>query len=131
MSSKAPRPRFQLYYWPVPFRGCFVSYLFAYRDVPLLEETGYERIEDLRSRDPGEQSIPFVGPPLLRDLEADRALSQMPAIVLYVSRELELLPDVRVILVLGGIGYAAACRELGVRPRPKFGIAFARVSPRS
>ncbi len=93
MSSSMSQSRFQLYYWPIPFRGCFVSYLFAYRDVPLLEEASFDAINDLRSRDPGEQDIPFMGPPVLRDLESDRALSQMPAIVLYVSRELGLLPE--------------------------------------
>jgi len=87
------RPEFKLYYWPIPFRGCFVSYLFAYRDVPLLEESSLERIEELMRRPPGEQDIPFVGPPVIRDLETDRTLSQMPAIVLYVSRGLDLTPE--------------------------------------
>lgn len=87
------QPRFQLYYWPIPFRGCFISYLFAYRDVPLLEEASLEENRKLKSRPPSEQAVPFMGPPMLRDLEADRTLSQMPAIVLYVSRELDLLPE--------------------------------------
>lgn len=39
----------------------------------------------------------------------------------YMDREFELLPDVRVIIALGGIGYAAVAQHLGVRPRPKFG----------
>jgi hypothetical protein len=42
MSSEFSQARFQLYYWPLPFRGCFVSYLFAYRDVPLLEAAEFE-----------------------------------------------------------------------------------------
>jgi len=87
------QPRFKLFYWPIPFRGCFISYLFAYRAVPLLEEPGFEENAKLRSRSPSEQAIPFMGPPVLRDLEADRTLSQMPAIALYVSRELDLLPE--------------------------------------
>ena len=87
------KPGFQLYYWPIPFRGCFVSYLFAYRDIPLLEGASFEEIESLMSRHPSEQDIPFMGPPVLRDLESDRTLSQMPAIVLHVSRELDLMPD--------------------------------------
>lgn len=93
MSSKTPRPRFRLYYWPLPFRGCFVSYLFAYRDVPLLEESSLEEIESLMRRPPAGQDVPFVGPPVLRDLETGRTLSQMPAIVLYASRELGLCPE--------------------------------------
>ncbi len=93
MASKMPQPRFQLYYWPIPFRGCFVSYLFAYRDVALLEDTSFEDMRGLMSRHPGEQDVPFMGPPVLRDLDSDRTLSQMPAIVLYVSGELDFMPD--------------------------------------
>lgn len=38
----------------------------------------------------------------------------------FFERELELLTEVRVVIVLGGIGYAAACVAFGIRPRPKF-----------
>ena len=93
MSLEVSQARFKLYYWPIPFRGCFISYLFAYRDVALLEETSFEEIMELKNRSPSEQDIPFMGPPVLRDLESDFTLNQMPAIVLYVSRELELLPE--------------------------------------
>ena len=93
MTSKVSQPRFQLHYWPIPFRGCFVSYLFAYRDVPLLEESDFEEVKIRKSRHPGEQDIPYMGPPVLSDLESGRTLSQMPAIVLYVSGELDLCPD--------------------------------------
>ena len=86
------RARFQLYYWPLPFRGCFVSYLFAYRDVPLLEESASQENAALKDRHPSEQPVPYVGPPVLHDLAADRFLSQMPAIVLYVAPELDLMP---------------------------------------
>jgi uracil-DNA glycosylase family 4 len=39
----------------------------------------------------------------------------------YLRRELELLTDVRVIVVLGQFAYDVMTRELGVRPKPKFG----------
>ena len=39
----------------------------------------------------------------------------------YLRRELALLTAVRVIVVLGQFAYDVACRELGVRPRPRFG----------
>ncbi len=39
----------------------------------------------------------------------------------YLEREMALLPGVRVIVVLGAFAYAAVCRLLGVRPRPRFG----------
>ncbi|HXH55721.1 uracil-DNA glycosylase [Iamia sp.] len=39
----------------------------------------------------------------------------------FLERELALLGDVRVLLVLGGFGYQVACGLLGVRHRPRFG----------
>jgi uracil-DNA glycosylase family 4 len=39
----------------------------------------------------------------------------------YLERELALLDRVRVVVVLGRIGYDATCSELGVRPKPRFG----------
>jgi uracil-DNA glycosylase family 4 len=41
----------------------------------------------------------------------------------YLRRELALLRDVRVIVVLGQFAYDVMCRELGVRPKPRFGHA--------
>ncbi|MEL7449477.1 MAG: glutathione S-transferase family protein [Pseudomonadota bacterium] len=93
MVATTPDPRFQLYYWPIPFRGCFVSYLFAYQDVPLRIEASFDAINALKDRDPREQDIPFMGPPVLRNLATGQVLSQMPAIVLCVARELKLTPD--------------------------------------
>ena len=85
-------PRYKLYYWPLPFRGCFITYMFAYRDVPLLLETGFEQINKLRGLSPADQQVPFMGPPVLGDLGSGRSISQMPAIVLYVAPELDLMP---------------------------------------
>ncbi|MEM8768430.1 MAG: glutathione S-transferase family protein [Pseudomonadota bacterium] len=88
-----PEPKYRLYYWPLPFRGCFVSYLFAYRNEPLLMSADFDEIGELMSLPPAEQPIPFLGPPVLQSLNADWALSQMPAIVMHVARELDLLPE--------------------------------------
>jgi len=92
-SSEVSQAGFRLYYWPTPFRGCFISYLFAYHDVPLLEEASVEINARLKNTLPNQQDIPYMGPPLLHDLESERALSQMPAIVMYVSRKLDLMPQ--------------------------------------
>ncbi|MEY2552479.1 MAG: uracil-DNA glycosylase, partial [Ilumatobacteraceae bacterium] len=35
----------------------------------------------------------------------------------FLERELKLLPELRVVVCLGGFAYQAACAELGVRPR--------------
>jgi len=39
----------------------------------------------------------------------------------YAAEELDLLTEVRVILCLGQFGWDAACRLLGLRPKPRFG----------
>jgi len=39
----------------------------------------------------------------------------------FMHRELAVLPDARVIMALGQIGYQAVAQHLGIRPRPKFG----------
>jgi uracil-DNA glycosylase family 4 len=39
----------------------------------------------------------------------------------YLQRELDLLPEVKVLLALGGFAYEACCRLLGIRRRPPFG----------
>ncbi len=48
----------------------------------------------------------------------------------FLQRELAALGDqVRVVVCLGAIAYAAACGELGVRPRPRFGHGVEAPSP--
>jgi glutathione S-transferase len=93
MTAPQPQPEFQLVYWPCSFRGCFISYLFAYRGVPLLEESDLATIERMKDQPPAEQDIPFMGPPVLRELSTGRTLSQMPAIVLWAAPTLDLLPE--------------------------------------
>jgi uracil-DNA glycosylase family 4 len=46
--------------------------------------------------------------------ESDRCLP-------YLARELTLLDQLRVVVVLGKFAYDAVCRLLGVRPQPRFG----------
>ncbi len=39
----------------------------------------------------------------------------------FLLREMKYLPNVKVILALGGIGYLSVAKELNVNPKPKFG----------
>ena len=39
----------------------------------------------------------------------------------YAEEEFALLPDIRVVVCLGGFAWEAACRMFGIKPRPKFG----------
>lgn len=47
----------------------------------------------------------------------------------FLTRELDLLPNVRVVVALGNFGYEAACRHYGIKPRPKFGHGATALSP--
>jgi uracil-DNA glycosylase len=47
----------------------------------------------------------------------------------YLRRELALLGDVRVVLVLGQFAYQVVTGELGIRPRPRFGHGVEVAAP--
>src|SRR4051794_6360655 len=55
-------------------------------------------------------------PPANKPLPAERD-NCLP----YAQEELRLMPGVKVIVCLGAFAWDAACRLLGIRPRPKFG----------
>jgi glutathione S-transferase len=85
-------PRFKLYYWPISFRGCFISYILSYFESPFVEISNFDEINSLKELPLNQQPIPFVGPPILNDLIKNKTLSQMPAIIAYLSLELEDVP---------------------------------------
>jgi uracil-DNA glycosylase family 4 len=89
-----------------------------------MHRTGFANQAESRTRDDGLRlSGAFVAaavrcaPPANRPLPAERD-ECLP----YAAEELELLRP-RVIVCLGGFAWDAACRLLGVRPRPPFGHA--------
>lgn len=47
----------------------------------------------------------------------------------FLQREISLLGRLRVVVCLGAFAYAAACREFGVRPRPRFGHGVEVTAP--
>lgn len=81
---------YELYYWPVPFRGQFIRAILAYAGRTWIEHSA-EAIGDLMSAAPDDQPVPFMGPPLLIEKASGFALSQMPAIALYLGETQELL----------------------------------------
>ena len=83
---------YKLYYWPLPFRGSFITYLFAYRGVALDIEDSVAAISEMKDQAPAHQAVPHMGPPVLEDLESGHRISQVPAIALHISGELDLLP---------------------------------------
>lgn len=83
---------YKLYYWPVPFRGDFIRLLLEEADEPYDEATD-EEVIDLYSTSPEEQPLAVMAPPVLHDLDSDIFLSQMPAIVMYLAKKLNFLPN--------------------------------------
>jgi len=80
-----------LYYWSAPFRGQFVRAVLAQAGQPWTEG-GDEEISRLMGLPARDMPVPFMGPPLLVDREANVAIAQMPAIILYLGETLDLLP---------------------------------------
>lgn len=82
---------YDLYYWPLPFRGQFVRAVLTHAGKPWREHDA-EAIDALMSGSAEDMPIPFMGPPLLIDRGADVAMAEMPAIVWYLGETLDLLP---------------------------------------
>ncbi|WP_232493073.1 glutathione S-transferase [Novosphingobium kaempferiae] len=82
---------FDLYYWPVPFRGQFIRAILAYAGKSWREHDS-DDIGDLMARAPADQPVPFMGPPVLIDNASAFAIAEMPAIALYLGEKLDLLP---------------------------------------
>jgi glutathione S-transferase len=82
---------YDLYYWPVPFRGQFVRAVLAFAGKSWTE-LGADAIGKLMEGPVKSMPVPFMGPPLLIDKKADFAIAQMPAILLYLGETLDLLP---------------------------------------
>jgi len=82
---------YDLYYWPVPFRGQFIRAILAFAGKSWREHDS-ARIGELMGRAPADQPIPFMGPPMLIDRAEEFAIAEMPAIALYLGETLNLLP---------------------------------------
>jgi len=84
--------RYTLYYWSAPFRGQFVRAVLAHAGASWVE-AGDAAVTALMEGAIEDMPVPFMGPPVLVDEEAGVALSQMPAILLYLGEALALLPE--------------------------------------
>lgn len=83
---------YTLYYWSAPFRGQFVRAVLAWAG-KTWTEAGDEKIGALMEGPVRAMPIPFMGPPVLVDERTGFAVSQMPAILLYLGESLDLLPE--------------------------------------
>ncbi|WP_419758205.1 glutathione S-transferase [Acidisoma sp.] len=83
---------YDLYYWPLPFRGQFVRAVLAFAGKRWTEgEIG--AMSALMNGAVEDMPVPFMGPPMLIDKKADFAIAEMPAIILYLGETLDLLPS--------------------------------------
>lgn len=82
---------YTLMYWSVPFRGQFVRALLGFAGISW-SETDDAKISELMEGPIEKMPVPFMGPPVLVDNRSGFALSQMPAILLYLGEKLDLLP---------------------------------------
>jgi uracil-DNA glycosylase family 4 len=100
------------------------DWLFAalYRAGYASQPTSTARDDGLALRDVYITAAVHCAPPANKPDPSERA-----ACAPYLARELELLGDVRVIVVLGQFALQSVAGLLGVRPRPKFGHLVERV----
>ena len=82
---------YTLYYWPLPFRGQFVRSVLANAGASW-EEADFDDLVALKAAEPSEQPVPFMGPPVLTDHQADLSLAQTQAILAYLGDKHHLMP---------------------------------------
>ena len=94
------------------------DWLFAsmYRTGFANQPTSVARGDGLELKDAWVAAAVRCAPPANKPLPSERD-NCLP----YAAEELRLLGNVRVILCLGAFGWDAACRLLGLRPKPRFG----------
>jgi uracil-DNA glycosylase family 4 len=80
------------------------------------QPTSVDRDDGLELRDAYIAAAVRCAPPANKPTPEERNTCQP-----FLEREIALLANVRVVVALGSFGYEAACRVLGVRPRPRFG----------
>lgn len=82
---------YELIYWSVPFRGQFVRAVLAFAGQSWTEVDD-SSIAKLMNGPVSAMPVAFMGPPVLIDKGTGVAISQMPAIILYLGETLNLLP---------------------------------------
>jgi len=99
-------------------------YAALYRAGYANQPTSVDRDDGLELRDVWITSPVKCAPPANKPTTAERDACRP-----FIDAELELLGDVRVVLALGGFGFAEAARILGFATRPKFGHGAEAVAP--
>lgn len=82
---------YDIYYWPMPFRGQFARAVLAHAGKTWVEHSA-PAISKLTAAPVSDMPVPFMGPPMLINRKTGFAIAQMPAIVLYLGETLDLMP---------------------------------------
>jgi len=82
---------YELYYWPIPFRGQFARCVLAHQGVAY-EMPPVSQLMKLKTTPPADCPALFMAPPLLHDVADDLWVSQNAAIVTHLARKLGLQP---------------------------------------
>ena len=83
---------YTLYYWPMPFRGQFIRSVLAHVGASW-DEADIDALLAQKNAPPADQLVPHMGPPVLTDHAAGVSMAQTPAILAYLGRKYELIPD--------------------------------------
>lgn len=81
---------YTLYYWPVPFRGEFIRAILAHQGEKVTEP-GADAISAIMSAPPQDQPVPHMAPPMLVHDASGKAMTQMPAICLWLGQTFDLV----------------------------------------
>ncbi len=82
---------YTLAYWPLPFRGEFVRAVLAHAGATW-DEVDIDALIAEKGRDPADQLVPHMGPPVLTDHAAGITLAQTQAILTYLGDKYDLVP---------------------------------------
>ncbi|WP_319529763.1 glutathione S-transferase [uncultured Cohaesibacter sp.] len=82
----------KIYYWPIPFRGQPIRALLTYVGADW-DEADTSHVREMKDLPVDRQAGPFMAPPFLIDEEANVALSQMSAILVYLADKYRLMPE--------------------------------------
>lgn len=95
--------QYELHYWPIPFRGHFIRYVLAHVGATWTEPD-FAEMATFKDLSVAEKPYAFFAPPVLHDLENDKWISQLPAIMMYLGRKHDLLwdPDQTLRLICDG-----------------------------
>lgn len=82
---------YKIYYWPLPFRGCFIQLLLEHAGVEY-ELASVDETANLKNLPISDQPVAAMAPPYLEDRINGENLSQMPAIMMYLGGRHDYLP---------------------------------------